>query len=195
MVSVSRVFMAGVLASGVQSASLTSKWFESAVNVLNGNKIGSLSDSLKNVVVDVFPGNNDDRPVPGDLPIVQCEATTHQILNLQSVTLDPNPPVRGANLTFTAVGYLQETIEDGAYVEVDVRYGYIKLLHQTFDLCEEIQKVDLECPIKKGPQALLKEVEIPAEVPPGKYIVNARAYTKDDEFITCLNAVVDFPPA
>lgn len=135
----------------------------------------------------------DDRPVPGDSPIVQCEVHAKQILALNLVTITPNPPQKGANLTFIAEGFVLQDIEDGAYVEVDVRYGYIRLIHQTFDLCEEIQKVDMECPIKKGKQTIIKEVEIPNEVPPGKYIINAKAFTKDDVFITCLNAVVDFP--
>jgi hypothetical protein len=141
------------------------------------------------------PTGLDDKPVPGDSPIVQCEVSTKQILNLQHFTIEPNPPQRGANLTFVAEGWLLQDVVDGAYVEVDVRYGYIRLIHQTFDICEEVQKVDLECPIKKGKQIITKSVEIPNEVPPGKYIINARAFTKDDEFITCLSALVDFPPA
>ena len=40
---------------------------------------------------------------------------------------------------------------------------------------------------------ITKEVEIPEEVPPGKYLVTARAFTKDDEYITCLTATVEFP--
>lgn len=144
-------------------------------------------------IIKTFP-DVDEKPVPGDSPIVQCDASQPQILSLLKVIIDPNPPARGENLTFTATGFISEDIEEGAYVEVDVRYGFIKLIHQTFDLCEEITKVDLECPIKKGPQVIQKEVEIPNEVPPGKYIVNARAYTKDDVFITCLTATIEFPP-
>lgn len=107
--------------------------------------------------------------------------------------ISPNPPVRGENLTITAEGIVGQTIEDGAYVDVDVRYGFIKLVSDTFDLCEEITKVDMECPIQRGAQKLTKEVEIPDQVPPGKYLVVARAYTKDDDFITCLTATVEFP--
>lgn len=142
-------------------------------------------------IILTFPGQ-EEKPVPGDSPIIQCDITAPQILELKKVVVTPNPPEKGQNLTFTAVGVLAEDIEDGAYVEVDVRYGFIRLIHQTFDLCEEITKVDLECPIKKGKQIITKEVEIPEEVPPGKYIVNAKAYTKDDHFITCLSATVEF---
>lgn len=141
-----------------------------------------------------LPGN-DERPIPGDSPLLQCDVTEPQLLNLQSVIIEPNPPVKGANLTIVAKGYLAKDIVDGAYVEVDVRYGFIKLVHETFDICEEITKVDMECPVKAGQQIVMKEVEIPAEVPPGKYTVVARAYTKDDEFITCLSGTVEFPAA
>ncbi|KAK6458916.1 Phosphatidylglycerol/phosphatidylinositol transfer protein [Scheffersomyces xylosifermentans] len=165
--------------------------FEKALSTF---KVGNVAQHPLEIVIQTFP-DVDEKPVPGDSPIVNCDASLPQILNLQKVVIDPNPPVRGENLTFTATGFISQDIEEGAYVEVDVKYGFIKLIHQTFDLCEQITKVDLECPIKKGTITLTKEVEIPNEVPPGKYIVNARAYTKKDVFITCLTATVDFPPA
>lgn len=143
-------------------------------------------------ILNTFPGP-DEKPVPGDSPINQCDASTPQLLKLERVDILPNPPLKGQNLTFTATGTISGDIKKGAYVDVDVRYGFIKLIHQTYDLCEEITKVDLECPIKKGLQKIQKTVEIPNEVPPGRYVVYARAYTKDDVFITCLTTTIDFP--
>lgn len=140
-----------------------------------------------------FP-DQDERPIPGNSPIIQCDVQTPQLLDLQKVVIDPNPPARGQNLTFVAEGVLKQAVTDGAYVEVDVRYGFIRLIHQTYDLCEEVHNVDLECPIKKGSQVILKQVAIPDEVPPGKYLVVARAYSKEDVLITCLTASVEFPP-
>lgn len=191
MVSITRIITLGL------AASVNGFSFQKAVDSHYQQALSAFGlDHDQQVIIDTsFPGGPDVKPVPGDSPVQQCDANEPQILNLQKLIVDPNPPVRGENLTFTAVGYLSQDVEDGAYVEVDVRYGFIKLIHQTFDLCEEITKVDLECPILKGQQIIKKEVEIPNEVPPGRYIVNARAYTKDDVFITCLNAVVDFPPA
>lgn len=144
-------------------------------------------------IILTFPGQ-DDKPVPGDSGIVQCQILEEQILSLESVEIAPNPPIRGENLTFVAKGTLSKDIVDGAYAEVDVRYGFIKLLHETYDVCEEITKVDLDCPIESGKQVITKTVEIPYEVPPGHYTVNVKAYTKDDELITCLTATVDFAP-
>ena len=108
----------------------------------------------------------------------------------------PNPPQRGANLTITASGILKQEIEEGAYVDVEVRLGYIKLLTQTYDLCEQLEENDiggLRCPLEAGVYDLEKIVEIPAEVPPGKYSVIARAYNLDDSEITCLTGDVIFP--
>ncbi|RKP30750.1 hypothetical protein METBISCDRAFT_30654 [Metschnikowia bicuspidata] len=143
--------------------------------------------------VKTFSGPN-EKPVPGNAPIVQCDVLTPQVLKLQHVTIDPNPPVRGRNLTFTATGLLSQDIVDGAYVKVDVRFGFIRLIKKTYDLCEQVQNIDLKCPIRLGKQEITKTVEIPADVPPGRYIVNARAYNKDDELITCLTVDLTVDP-
>ncbi|GMM31129.1 sterol transporter [Martiniozyma asiatica (nom. inval.)] len=157
---------------------------------LNVDKVIDLD--IDNAMGFPVPGT---KPIPGGSPLSICDATNSQLLNLKSVVLDPNPPERGQNLTITASGILDETIDDGAYVDVVVTYGYIKLLQQTYDLCEELPNVEMECPVEKGDYQLTKEVAIPKEVPPGKYVVTARAYTKDDELITCLTGTVEFPTA
>jgi hypothetical protein len=115
-------------------------------------------------------------------------------------------------LTIEASGIVKEDITDGAYVKIQVKYGYIKLLDTRADLCEEVKNVDLECPIEKGKIAITKEVELPKEIPPvrrpaatlrsdpvanklplqGKYTVQADVFTKDDDHITCLTATVFF---
>lgn len=133
------------------------------------------------------------KPIPGDSPIQQCDISDQQSLKLYSVDISPNPPERGTNLTITASGFLHQDISEGAYVDVVVNYGYIKLISQTYDLCEQLPNVDMTCPINKGVYTLTKEVEIPNEVPPGKYTVFARAYNEDDTLITCLTGSIEFP--
>lgn len=135
----------------------------------------------------------EDKPVAGHLPVLQCDAEAPQALTVKRVDLSPNPPEKGTNLTISAVGVLSQEVTDGAYVEVDVFYGYIKLIHQTYDLCEYVTEVGLECPLAPGTYDLTKEVEIPAEVPPGRYVATARAYTEDDEYISCLTGTIVFP--
>lgn len=134
-----------------------------------------------------------DKPIPGDSPLMLCDLEAPKLVEIFNVTLSPNPPLRGSELVIFAQGVVKEVIEEGAYIDVDVRYGFIKLLKQTFDLCEQTGNVDLECPIQEGPISLETTVKLPDEIPPGKYIVVARAFTNDDQPITCLSTTVEFP--
>jgi len=137
---------------------------------------------------------DDGLDVPGQSPLKFCEADReNDIITIDKVVLTPNPPQAGATLTIQASGTVKETIQEGAYVKLQVKYGYVKLLDQTADLCEQVKNVDLECPIEAGKISIIKDVELPKEIPPGKYTVNADVYSVDDDHITCLTATVTFP--
>ncbi|KAI5968812.1 NPC2 [Candida margitis] len=198
MVKFTKIAIAAVSTlATVNSLSLFNEYVDRALAVFNtpdelNSHLAILQQKFFNIQSDSHVVD-DTKPVPGKSPIEVCDYSSKQLLTLDEIVISPNPPEAGVNLTFTAKGTIDKTITDGAYVEVDVRYGFIKLIHQTYDICKEITKVDLECPIEKGKQVITKEVEIPEEVPPGKYFVTARAYTKDDEYITCLTATIEFP--
>lgn len=136
---------------------------------------------------------DEDLSIPGDNPLEYCqpEHATDSLI-IQHVNLAPNPPLAGQILTIEAVGDLLEDVQEGAYVVLQVKYGLIRLVNTQADLCEQVSNVDLECPIKKGPIKLTKEVELPQEIPPGKYNVFADVYNFDDKKITCLSATVVF---
>jgi ML domain len=72
-------------------------------------------------------------------------------------------------LKIEAAGVFKEKIEEGAYVLLTVKYGYIKLISQRADLCEQIKNVDLECPLEKGLTSVTKEVELPNQIPKVHY--------------------------
>lgn len=59
-----------------------------------------------------------------------------------------------------------EDIGEGAYVVLQVKYGLIRLVNTEADLCEQVENVDMSCPIKKGKTKIIKDVELPAEIPP-----------------------------
>ena len=67
-----------------------------------------------------------------------------------------------------------ETIEDGAYVHLQVKYGVIRLITTKADLCEQIKNVDMECPIEEGPLTITKTVELPKEIPPVSFCSGSR---------------------
>ncbi|KAI9897014.1 hypothetical protein N3K66_008036 [Trichothecium roseum] len=136
---------------------------------------------------------NEDLKVPGDSPLELCPGEhKHDLVTIESVDLSPNPPKPGKELLIKASGTVKETIEEGAYVLLTVKYGLIRLISTKADLCEQIGNVDLKCPLESGHMDITKSVDIPAEVPPGKYTVLADVYTADDVQVTCLTATVAF---
>jgi len=136
--------------------------------------------------------DDSDLAVPGKNPLVHCGETTGDILTIEQVDLSPNPPAPGATLTIEAVGIFNEEVEDGAYINLSVKYGLIRLINTRASLCDQLENVNKTCPIEKGKTTITKEVELPKEIPPGKYTVLADVYTKDDDKITCLTATVIF---
>lgn len=66
--------------------------------------------------------------------------------------------VAGEELTIEATGTLDKPIVDGATANVLVKLGAVRLLQKKFDLCDELDKnkedVEIQCPIKKGPQTV-----------------------------------------
>ena len=72
----------------------------------------------------------------------------------------------GEPLLIEASGLLLDDVDEGATVLLEVRWGLITLLRQQVDLCEQIENVDLKCPLEKGAITLSKEVELPQEIPP-----------------------------
>ncbi|ORY65238.1 ML domain-containing protein [Pseudomassariella vexata] len=137
---------------------------------------------------------DDATPVPGKNPLVFCKDHDLQkdIVSITNVDLTPNPPESGAQLAIQATGIIHEPIQEGAYIQVTVKYGLIRLVNTKADLCEQTEKADLKCPIEKGILSVTKEVDIPKEVPPGKYTVHAEVFNADDKPITCLDATVTF---
>lgn len=188
MVALRNYLSTALAALAVSNAMLSINLFEGLVGRLSSS--GNNRQTENNFHIN----SEDEKPVPGDSPVLVCDIYEKQILLLDEVIIHPNPPVGGTNLTLYAEGYLSRDVEEGAYVDVDVAYGFIKLVHQRFDLCEQLAKIDENCPIEKGWRNIRQEFELPEEVPQGRYIVSARAYTKDDKYITCLTATVDIYP-
>ncbi len=65
-----------------------------------------------------------------------------------------------------AKGTVKKTIEKDAYVQLQVKYGYIRLVNMKADLCDQIANVDVECPIEEGVLTITKSIALPNEIPP-----------------------------
>ncbi|KAF8622885.1 hypothetical protein AX15_006650 [Amanita polypyramis BW_CC] len=117
-------------------------------------------------------------------------------VQVESIEVSPDPPKPGHNLTIKAKGVVTEVINEGAYADVTVKLGLVKLLHKQFDVCEEARKanVSVTCPVQPGPYTVEQTVMLPKEIPRAKFSVNVRAFTAEEEDMLCLDLKVDFFP-
>ncbi|KAK9899771.1 hypothetical protein P389DRAFT_192081 [Cystobasidium minutum MCA 4210] len=116
-------------------------------------------------------------------------------LEIKSLKVVPDPPVPGKTMTIYAEGTAKQRIEKGAYADVIVKLGLIKLLTKRFDICEELQNANasMKCPIEKGEHTIVQSVDLPAEIPKAKFVVNAQAWTQPPENpMGCATIVIDF---
>jgi hypothetical protein len=116
----------------------------------------------------------DSNKVPGESPVQICSLSpSDDLVDIKYIDINPNPPQAGKNLTIDAMGKLKVDIEEGAYALFEVKYGFIKLLSGTADICEKALEVDLECPLKEGEIIkVLKTVSLPSRIPPVYSVLN-----------------------
>ncbi|KAJ3490537.1 hypothetical protein NLI96_g1370 [Meripilus lineatus] len=115
-------------------------------------------------------------------------------MHVTSLEISPDPPKPGEELTVTAVGETTERVDEGAYAEVAVKVGRIKILQKEIDLCEEARNanVSVQCPVKAGVYKVVQTVALPKEIPPAPFQVSVDGYTADDEDLICLKLHIDF---
>ncbi|KAG5984517.1 hypothetical protein E4U55_004413 [Claviceps digitariae] len=161
--------------------------------VLSALVAPSAALSIWNVDAQSGISPNQDLKIPGESPLEYCPNNKNDgYIEIKRVDLLPNPPAAGKQLVINAEGTVKKTIEKGAYINLTVKYGLIRLLKTTADLCEQMGEVDLKCPVEPGERVITKAVELPKEIPPGTYTVVADVFNANDEPITCLTATVTF---
>jgi hypothetical protein len=84
----------------------------------------------------------------------------------QVISLTPDIPKRGEKLTILVKGKLKRQIEDDSRAHVKVKLGFIQLIDQDFNICENIGQVGRECPLEQGDLVIEHQVDIPRELPP-----------------------------
>jgi len=156
-----------------------------------GGEGGTFTDQLNEIFFqpsDHSTLHPTDRDIGNDV-LVDCGSDA-DILHLDYIHLNPAQPLRGQSIHVEASGTLSEPVVNGTTVDVLVKMGVVQILKKTFDVCEEIQKVDRSCPVPEGEVKFERDIEIPNEVPPGKFYVQARVYTPDRRQVACLKGVV-----
>ncbi|TID18027.1 phosphatidylglycerol/phosphatidylinositol transfer protein precursor [Venturia nashicola] len=109
----------------------------------------------------------------------------NDVLQVDSLTLDPNPAQQGNN-TLKISGTLLEDVTEGAKITVKVKAGILTFFHKELDVCDLADmKSDLECPIKAGPFEIAKDFEIPSGLPHIDFKIDLSGTTADNKTLTC----------
>jgi len=82
-----------------------------------------------------------------------------------SVSFSANTSRSGETLSIKAKGNFTQEILQDAYVNLQVKYGLIRLINQKTDLCEQMNNIDEKCPLS-GEKVVTKDVDLPKEIPP-----------------------------
>ncbi|KAJ5071795.1 phosphatidylglycerol/phosphatidylinositol transfer protein [Anaeramoeba ignava] len=109
---------------------------------------------------------------------------------ITSVSINPDPPVKGSPVTAAITGNLQKTITGGT-AHLTVSLNGIKLLDETKDICT-IDPDEVKCPIPANPNFTLKDtVTIPSYAPSGTYTGQVVLTDQDGTEIACVKFNLD----
>ncbi|KAI9490663.1 ML domain-containing protein [Zychaea mexicana] len=148
---------------------------------------------IEAAIIPSFLSQNDQPAYESSTDLITHCGDDSDLLEIKDITLNPDPPKAGEKLTVDFKGFLKEQVPEGSTVEVTVKYGVVQLIKKKFDFCQEADKVDEECPIEKGDLQLTKQVDLPKEIPPGRYSVRAVITTPEEKQVTCLDGRMSFP--
>lgn len=167
---------------------LTTFAFSAFGNVIKPNVKRSLLEGSQAIISD-----NMAISVPGENSFDYCDQDyTSDILQLDYVNLNPKEPKQGQTLLIEAAGNLLQEVNYDAYFRVKVSLGLIVLFKMESYLCDQISKVNMTCPLEKGPIMVKKEVKLPLVIPPGHYMLTADAFTDENERLLCLTTKIKF---
>jgi hypothetical protein len=130
--------------------------------------------------------------------------SSYDVLQIQDLTSIPDSVKPGSEWRADIRANANDEIADGAYLEITVKLGLIKLLHKQYDLFEKLRadaakdgwSLTLETgdagePIRKGDVRLTLAVQLPREIPSARFAIAVRARTVDDDDLAALDFKVD----
>jgi len=115
--------------------------------------------------------------------------TASDSLTISGVTISPDPPVKGQNVTVAVSGSLSESITSGT-VTIKIKYGIIYIVNETDNICTADPQIT--CPITAGTQAIKQTVLVPDTIPAGNYAAGVSAYDQNNLQIFCVNVTLSF---
>ncbi|EFA83724.1 hypothetical protein PPL_02791 [Heterostelium album PN500] len=113
----------------------------------------------------------------------------NDIFQISSVSIVPDPPAKGKDLTVTIGGSLSETLT-GGNAHVSVKYGFITILNKDEPICQTNSPIP--CPIEAGPLSKTFTAAIPSNTPSGSYKANIVITDQNKSQIACINVNLKF---
>jgi len=115
-----------------------------------------------------------------NIQLIDC-GTDEDAFKLNSIVATPYPPRSGENVTVEASGTVFIPILEGAFVDITVKLGVVKLLTKRVDICEQARNGgELDCPLPEGEYHVKETFEIPGVAPLGRYTIQARGYMSEE---------------
>ncbi|MEU9198140.1 ML domain-containing protein [Streptomyces hundungensis] len=131
----------------------------------------------------------------------QSELGNTNPLQIESIVLTPDPPEPGKDLKAVITATVTNEIAEGAYADVTVKLGLIKMIQKQFDLFTELKNRSewtltadsgSGAPVTPGPVVLTFDGKLPREIPRAQFTVLVRAFTVDDDELATLDFKVNF---
>ncbi|MEU2120144.1 ML domain-containing protein [Streptomyces sp. NPDC016459] len=125
-------------------------------------------------------------------------------LQIQSITVTPDPPEAGKTLTAVIKTTLTDVIKEGACADVTVKIGAVKLVSTQYDLFSKLKGDTSDGwslsatrgtagePIEEGTVEFTFTKDLSKNTPPGKYTVGVQAYGADEAPLGGFDFTVDF---
>jgi len=98
---------------------------------------------------------------------------------VSNVSIVPDPPVKGQNITVGLKGTMSKQITSGD-IHLNVKYDIITILNKDLPLCSE-----LKCPIAAGEFTFHISDPIPSDAPSGTYTATATVTDQANAEIAC----------
>lgn len=107
--------------------------------------------------------------------IILC-SEPDDIMTVTNVSLLPDPPIRGQNLSFVITGKVIKDILPDSYIMLDIRKGSIHFPKIKTPICDYITT---GCPVHKDSTQIDFLFDIPKLIPGGTYDIGAIFYNAD----------------
>jgi hypothetical protein len=118
-----------------------------------------------------------------------CSGAAAHLKGLE-LNISPMPPTKGADLSISITGTLDEDLTGGS-IDVWVKFLGIKVVNQVWDLCNEAAKRGMACPIPAGASNFTFLVNLPAATPDGHYTGKAIMADQNSQQITCATMAIE----